>query len=52
MGYDEKEGRWSRLSLIEAVRDPWLPVVYCGFFMIMAGSVLFFWQGIKQEVHA
>jgi len=49
MGYDEKAGRWSKLSLIEAIRDPWLPVVYLGFFMIMAGNVLFFWNGIKQK---
>jgi hypothetical protein len=48
MGYDEKAGRWSSLSLIEAVRDPWLPVVYLGFFMIMAGNVMFFWNGIKK----
>lgn len=48
MGYDEKAGRWSQLSLIEAVRDPWLPVVYCGFFMIMAGNAMFFWKGMKS----
>lgn len=48
MGYDEKAGRWSELSLIEAVRDPWLPVVYFGFFMIMVGNALFFWKGMKQ----
>lgn len=48
MGYDENAGKWSQLSLIEAVRDPWLPVVYCGFFMIMAGNVMFFWKGIKR----
>jgi hypothetical protein len=48
MGYDEKAGRWSQLSLIEAVRDPWLPAVYCGFFMIMAGNAMFFWKGMKR----
>lgn len=46
--YDEKAGRWSTLSLVEAIRDPWLPAVYVGFFMIMAGNVLFFWKGIKK----
>ncbi|KUL21397.1 cytochrome c biogenesis protein ResB [Chlorobium limicola] len=49
MGYDEKAGRWSQLSLIEAVSDPWLPAVYCGFFMIMAGNAMFFWKGMKRE---
>ncbi|MBN1929676.1 MAG: cytochrome c biogenesis protein ResB [Chlorobiaceae bacterium] len=50
--YDEKAGRWSTLSLVEAVRDPWLPAVYVGFFMIMAGNALFFWKGIKKMEEA
>jgi hypothetical protein len=49
MGYDEKAGRWSRMSLIEVIHDPWLPAVYLGFFMIMAGNILFFWNGIKRS---
>jgi len=49
MGYDDEVGRWSKYSLIEVIRDPWLPAVYLGFFMIMAGNVLFFWNGIKQK---
>ena len=49
MGYDEKAGRWSQLSLVEVIRDPWLPAVYLGLFMIMAGNLLFFWNGIKQH---
>lgn len=48
IGYDEKSGRWSDLSVLEAVRDPWLPAVYTGFFMIMAGNLLFFWKGMKK----
>ncbi len=48
MGYDQKAGRWSQFSLIELIRDPWLPAVYLGFFMIMAGNILFFWNGIKR----
>ncbi len=48
MGYDEKAGRWSKLSLIEVIHDPWLPAVYLGFFMIMAANILFFWSGIKR----
>ncbi len=49
MGYDEKSGRWSELSIVEGVRDPWLPAVYLGFFMIMAGNTLFFWKGIRKS---
>ena len=49
MGYDEKAGRWSKLSLVEVIHDPWLPAVYLGFFMIMAGNLLFFWNGIKRK---
>ena len=49
MGYDEKSGKWSELSLVEGVRDPWLPVVYVGFFMILAGNTLFFWKGIRKK---
>ncbi len=48
MGYDEKAGKWSTMSLVEAVHDPWLPAVYCGFFMIMAGNLLYFWKGVKK----
>ena len=48
MGYDTNAGRWSQYSLIEVIHDPWLPAVYLGFFMIMAGNLLFFWNGIKQ----
>ncbi|UWX56880.1 cytochrome c biogenesis protein ResB [Chlorobaculum sp. MV4-Y] len=51
-GYDESAGRWSTLSLVEAVRDPWLPAVYLGFFMIMAGNVLYFWKGFKKMEEA
>ncbi|NEX13509.1 MAG: cytochrome c biogenesis protein [Prosthecochloris sp.] len=49
MGYDEKSGRWSSLSLVEGVKDPWLPAVYLGFFMIMAGNAIFFWKGIRKK---
>ncbi len=49
MSYDTEAGRWSKFSIIELVRDPWLPAVYLGFYMIMAGNLLFFWNGIKQR---
>ncbi|NTV97737.1 MAG: cytochrome c biogenesis protein ResB [Chlorobiaceae bacterium] len=52
MGYDEKAGRFSKMSLIEVINDPWLPAVYLGFFMIMAANLLFFWNGIKRSNEA
>ncbi|MDT8392718.1 MAG: cytochrome c biogenesis protein ResB [Bacteroidales bacterium] len=44
-GYDELMGRWSKKSIIELVRDPWLPVVYTGIFMILIGSLYLLWMG-------
>ena len=43
--YDETMGKWSKLSVINAVRDPWLPVVYFGIFLLIAGAVYLFWIG-------
>ena len=42
LSYDEKLGRWSDSSVFELVRDPWLPGVYLGIFMMLAGAVLTF----------
>lgn len=39
VGYDESMGKWSKMSAIQLVRDPWLPAVYVGIFMILAGSL-------------
>ncbi len=44
-GYDERMGRWSEWSVVEAVRDPWLPLVYLGVFMMFGGAALLFWTG-------
>jgi len=43
--YDIKMGRYSKISILEAVKDPWLPVVYIGIFLLMAGSAYLFWSG-------
>ena len=43
--YDESMGKWSRLSVINAVKDPWLPVVYLGIFLLLAGAAYLFWIG-------
>ncbi len=45
LSYDERMGKWSQVSVIEAVRDPWLPVVYFGIFLLLAGALYLFWIG-------
>ena len=45
LSYDERMGKWSMVSVIEAVRDPWLPVVYFGIFLLLAGALYLFWIG-------
>ncbi len=50
VNYDTKMGRFSKISILEAVRDPWLPLVYLGMFLLIAGSIYLFWNGnsLKQ----
>lgn len=45
LSYDDRKGKWSELSVIELVRDPWLPVIYTGIFMMIAGAMYMFWVG-------
>lgn len=47
LSYDDKKGKWSSLSVIELVKDPWLPLIYIGIFMMIAGAVYMFWMGNK-----
>ncbi len=51
LSYDELMGEWSEVSVIEAVRDPWLPVVYLGIFLLLGGAAYLFWTGrtIKEQ---
>jgi hypothetical protein len=42
VSYDQAMGRWSDTSVFEIVRDPWLPWVYAGIYMMLAGAVLTF----------
>lgn len=42
LSYDETKGRWSDVSVFELVRDPWLPAVYTGIWMMVAGAVCLF----------
>lgn len=47
--YDDRFGKWSPSSTIEAIRDPWLPVVYTGIFMLIAGSIYLMTLGKAPE---
>jgi hypothetical protein len=47
LSYDQSKGKWSTLSVLEAVRDPWMPLVYTGLFMLMGGAIILFWTGRK-----
>lgn len=51
LSYDTELGKYSKRSVIEAVRDPWLPLVYAGILMLLAGSVYLFWSGrpVKEQ---
>ena len=40
--YDEARGKDSDISVFELVRDPWLPLVYLGIFMMLAGALSLF----------
>lgn len=47
--YDESMGRWSTKSTLELVKDPWLPLVYLGFFLLIAGTFYLIWTGRRKE---
>ena len=40
--YDSAMGKWSQNSVFELVKDPWLPAVYTGFVMMLAGAIFLF----------
>ena len=48
LSYDETMGKWSNSSVFELVRDPWLPIVYTGIFLMLAGAVCLFVQAPKK----
>ena len=50
-GYDTKKGSLSEISIFELVRDPWLPYVYAGIYMMLGGAVLTFILGVRRKEH-
>ncbi|MDO5523418.1 MAG: cytochrome c biogenesis protein ResB [Bacteroidia bacterium] len=47
--YDESLGKYSKTSVFELVRDPWLKVVYTGIYMLLAGALFLFIAGPKKS---
>jgi cytochrome c biogenesis factor len=48
-GYDTSMGAQSNASILELVSDPWLPYVYLGIYMMLAGGVLMFVTGVRRK---
>lgn len=42
VSYDETKGKWSTVSVFELVRDPWMPLVYTGIILMLAGAFFLF----------
>ena len=48
-GYDTRMGVKSQISILELVSDPWLPLVYTGIYMMLAGAVCMFILGGRRK---
>ena len=48
-GYDTQMGAKSQYSILELVSDPWLPLVYTGIYMMLAGAVCLFAFGGRRK---
>ena len=51
-GYDTQMGAMSQYSILELVSDPWLPLVYTGIYIMLAGALLMMLRAIpwRQSV--
>ena len=49
-GYDTQIGAMSQTSILELVSDPWLPLVYTGIYMMLAGALcMFLWPPNRKS---
>ena len=48
-GYDTQMCAMSQTSILELVRDPWLPLVYTGIYMMLGGAVCMFVFGGRRK---
>ncbi|MBN2683216.1 MAG: hypothetical protein JXR58_11960 [Bacteroidales bacterium] len=49
ISYDESKGKWSEISIVELVKDPWLWLVYAGLIMLIAGAVYLIITGSRTK---
>ncbi len=49
LSYDSTRGKWSDISVLELVRDPWLPFVYEGIYLMIAGAVLLLFTAQRKK---
>ena len=47
-GYDTQAGANSEISILELVSDPWLPYVYAGIYMMLAGAFLMLFRSDRR----
>lgn len=47
--YDTRMGKDNEISIFQLVKDPWLPLVYAGIFMMLAGA-FFAWKDRRTLV--
>ena len=47
--YDQSMGADCDVSIFELVRDPWMPVVYTGIYMLLAGAVMMFIMSQRRK---
>jgi hypothetical protein len=47
--YEVSASRKKFISVFDLVRDPWLPVVYAGAFLMLLGTCHLFWNGIQKK---
>jgi hypothetical protein len=49
LNYDTSRGKWSDISVLELVKDPWLPAIYTGIFMLAAGAVCMIFTANRRK---
>lgn len=49
VSYDKDLGKYSDISVIELIKDPWLPYVYAGITMLIVGALIMFYLGTYQK---